>query len=96
MRAPQCHGDTVGARDARFMQGKNGGCNLLGARGPIPGPRRHERCQQEFVEFGCKAFDDAIGIGSPEERFGFAVVLAEIAVSLAGKHSKFRSSSAAC
>ena len=40
-------------------------------------------------------FDDAVGIGSPEERFAFAVVLDEIAVSLAGKHSRFRSPSAA-
>jgi hypothetical protein len=25
-------------------------------------------------------FDDAVGIGGPDERFGFAVVLAEIAI----------------
>jgi hypothetical protein len=34
-------------------------------------------------------FDDAVGIGSPEERFGFAVVLDEIAVSLAGNTRDF-------
>ena len=47
-------------------------------------------------EQAVEPFLKAVGIGSPEERFGFAVVLAEIAVGLAGKHPRFRSSSAAC